>query len=75
MILNKSHDHNVDNWSVGVLLYEFLVGRPPFEHKNTNETLEAIRNVKYELPSTLPEGACDLITKVFFVELTDFAFS
>uniref|UniRef100_A0A1I8BUX2 Aurora kinase n=1 Tax=Meloidogyne hapla TaxID=6305 RepID=A0A1I8BUX2_MELHA len=45
MILNKEHDHNVDNWSVGVLLYEFIVGKPPFEHQKHAETLDCIRNL------------------------------
>ena len=31
MIEGKEHDHNVDNWTLGVLTYEFLVGMPPFE--------------------------------------------
>lgn len=27
----QAYDERVDNWTVGVLAYEFLVGRPPFE--------------------------------------------
>jgi len=35
----------VDNWSVGVLLYEFLMGKPPFEHQVQADTIESIKKV------------------------------
>ncbi|VDN33394.1 unnamed protein product [Gongylonema pulchrum] len=31
MISDREHDSKVDNWSLGVMLYEFLVGKPTFE--------------------------------------------
>uniref|UniRef100_A0A915EF58 Aurora kinase n=1 Tax=Ditylenchus dipsaci TaxID=166011 RepID=A0A915EF58_9BILA len=50
MLIDRAHDHNVDNWSVGVLLYEFLVGKPPFEHDNSAYTMECIKHVRYSFP-------------------------
>ena len=31
MVEGREHDTFVDNWSLGVLAYEFLFGGPPFE--------------------------------------------
>jgi serine/threonine protein kinase len=37
MVANTHHDHNVDNWALGILTYEFLVGVPPFEEEDNKE--------------------------------------
>jgi serine/threonine protein kinase len=34
MVEGHTHDEKVDLWSLGVLTYEFLVGKPPFEVRN-----------------------------------------
>ncbi|KAI1715920.1 protein kinase domain-containing protein [Ditylenchus destructor] len=68
MLFDKAHDHNVDNWSVGVLLYEFLVGKPPFEHETSQQTMEHIRNVRYTFPTDFPNGAKDLVSKLLVAE-------
>jgi serum/glucocorticoid-regulated kinase 2 len=34
MIIGSGHDHTVDWWALGILLYEILVGVPPFFHRN-----------------------------------------
>ena len=37
MIEGHTHDEKVDLWSLGVLTYEFLVGKPPFEVREVPE--------------------------------------
>lgn len=36
MIIGNGHDHTVDWWTLGVLLYELLVGITPFFHRNNH---------------------------------------
>lgn len=40
MVENKDHDYAVDNWTLGILCYEFLYGNPPFEADNQHDTFK-----------------------------------
>ncbi len=64
MVENRPHDSSVDNWTLGVLMYEFLCGDPPFYHESGDkETYNRIRKVDLQFPSCIQEGARDLIRK------------
>lgn len=68
MIEGKLHDEKVDIWSLGVLCYECLVGRPPFEADGHNATYRRITKVDIRFdPRYVGEGAQDLILKVSFL--------
>lgn len=64
MVENKRHDERVDHWCIGVLCYELLVGTPPFESKNSNETYKKIVNCYCKFPEYVTPGARSLILKV-----------
>ncbi|KAF6722487.1 Aurora kinase A-A [Oryzias melastigma] len=66
MIEGKTHDEKVDLWSLGVLCYEFLVGKPPFEAKTHDETYRRISRVEYTYPAhtTISDGAKDLVARL-----------
>uniref|UniRef100_A0A8C6VJ86 non-specific serine/threonine protein kinase n=1 Tax=Naja naja TaxID=35670 RepID=A0A8C6VJ86_NAJNA len=64
MIEGRTHDETVDLWSLGVLCYEFLVGKPPFEAETYQDTYRAISRVEYRFPPFVTEGARDLISKL-----------
>lgn len=66
MIEGKTHDEKVDLWSLGVLCYEFLVGKPPFEAKTHDETYRRISRVEYTYPAqaSISDGAKDLVAKL-----------
>lgn len=46
------HDEKVDLWSLGVLCYEFLVGKPPFEADTYQETYRRISRVRSHYKGT-----------------------
>lgn len=64
MIEGKMHDEKVDLWSLGVLCYEFLVGKPPFEADGHSETYRRITKVDLRFPSYMCTGSRDLITRL-----------
>ena len=64
MVAGKDHDENVDLWTLGILCYEFLVGKPAFESRTNQETYRRITSLQYDFPSHVSEGARDLIRKL-----------
>lgn len=50
--------------SLGVLMYEFLVGTPPFEAEGHSATYRRISRVDLRFPKGLSEDAKDLIFKL-----------
>jgi len=64
MIEGREHDKQVDIWSLGVLLFEFLVGYPPFEAEGNTATYRRISRVDLQFPPFVSEGARDLISRL-----------
>ena len=64
MVDGTSYNDSVDQWCLGVLCYEFLVGVPPFESESSEKTYEKIRRIQVKYPKFLTIGAKDLISKV-----------
>lgn len=64
MIEGQSYDDSVDQWCLGILCYEFLVGSPPFEAQDTEHTYEKIRRLNVTYPKYLSFNAKNLIFQV-----------
>lgn len=73
MILGKGHDRSVDYWTLGILIYELSVGRPPFKEKDPlktcNSILKGIDRVAF--PGTMNKTLQLLIKKLCRQEPTE----
>ncbi len=47
-VLKGSYTTQCDTWSMGVIMYIMLSGKPPFGGKNNNEILNSVLNGSYD---------------------------
>lgn len=64
MVRGETYDKAVDYWAMGILLYDMLVGHPPFQGKSEQQTKQAILKQKLMIPSYIPSEAAGLIRKL-----------
>lgn len=64
----QKYDHKADLWSVGTILYEMLVGQPPFTGANHVQLLQRIEatanDIKFPSTVTLSSECKDLIRRL-----------
>lgn len=60
------HSYEVDTWSLGVITYTLLVGKPPFETSDVKTTYRRIKMNAYSFPDHVPlsESSKSLITRI-----------
>lgn len=68
MVRGEGHGHSADWWALGVIIYEMLVGLPPFYNKdhNTQKMFNSIRekNVSFSSKVTVSEECKDFVKQL-----------
>jgi len=73
MINKADHDDKVDVWALGILLYEFLTGKPPFEAPSKDGTFQKITDDEIVWPEgiEISEEAKDLVSQLLVKRACD----
>jgi len=64
IITNKGHNLAVDWWAFGILIFEMLVGQPPFCADDPMDIYQKILRNKVAWPSSMSKNARDLISRL-----------
>ncbi|XP_057549325.1 serine/threonine-protein kinase AtPK1/AtPK6-like [Amaranthus tricolor] len=64
IVQGKGHDKAADWWSVGVLIFEMLTGKPPFYGGNRNKIQQKIVKDKFKLPGFLSSEAHSVLKEL-----------
>ncbi|XP_035251678.1 SNF related kinase b [Anguilla anguilla] len=65
ILLGEEYDAPaVDIWSLGVILYMLVCGKPPFQETNDSETLTMIMDCRYTVPPHVSADCKDLIARM-----------
>ncbi|KAH9260394.1 hypothetical protein BASA81_001564 [Batrachochytrium salamandrivorans] len=64
IVLGTGHNKEVDWWSLGILLYEMIVGLPPFFSENTNLMYDLIAKANLKVPMFVQPECRDLLEKL-----------
>lgn len=64
MLNGNGYDEKIDLWCLGVLTYEMIIGKPPFDSQTQHETIRMIRSIELTFPNGTSTDLRDLITKL-----------
>ena len=70
ILLNKGHGKPVDWWTLGILIYEMIVGIDPFNDEDTMAIYQKVIKGKIKFPSYFPSDAKSLVKHLLVKDLS-----
>jgi len=67
VLRREGHGRAVDWWSLGALLYEMIIGLPPFYSRNRETMFEKIMRAELNFPPQISNNAKDLLSRLLVV--------
>eukprot|EP00756_Hemistasia_phaeocysticola_P039501 Hpha_TRINITY_DN16818_c0_g5::TRINITY_DN16818_c0_g5_i1::g.148344::m.148344/K13303/SGK2; serum/glucocorticoid-regulated kinase 2 len=64
LVTKQGHTNAVDWWSLGIFLYEMVVGIPPFYTQNVSQMYQLILNKPLEFPSFVSQPLRDVLRRL-----------
>ncbi|EGR32907.1 protein kinase domain protein [Ichthyophthirius multifiliis] len=68
MASGNNYGISIDIWSIGVITFEMLTGKPPFIYSNNEQMLQQIREAKINIPSYISKDAQNFISNILVKE-------
>lgn len=62
---DEGHSFEVDLWSIGIILYTMIVGKPPFQSKEVDSIYLKIKNGEYDFPEGYVSSQGEELIKAF----------
>ena len=64
------HSYEVDIWSLGVIIFTLIIGKPPFETRDVKTTYKRIKMNAYTFPESaiISEAAKNLISQILVLD-------
>lgn len=53
VLMGNKYDERADLWSMGVILYEMLIGHPPFEGNSLSDLIDKVKAGRYIIPTSI----------------------
>ena len=64
LLKEKEYSYEVDIWALGIIIYQILIGKTPFETNDFSELLQKVKRMEYTFPINIDNDAKDLISKI-----------